>query len=70
VQYGRPGELISFLPVGCVPCRMTSSGLRWPLDDLEWGRGDLGISNEFVDREVRVSMRSGRLLVIRGIGVG
>jgi thiamine pyrophosphokinase len=70
VQYGRPGELISFLPVGCVPCRMASSGLRWPLDDLEWGRGDLGISNEFVDREVRVSMRSGRLLVIRGIGVG
>ena len=70
VQHGRVGELISFLPLGCAPCRMTSSGLRWPLDDLEWVRGDVGISNEFVDREVRVSMRSGRLLVIRGVGAG
>ncbi len=70
VQRGRPGELISFLPLGCVPCRMSSSGLRWPLDGLVWGRGDVGISNEFVDSEVRVSMRSGRLLGIRGVGSG
>jgi thiamine pyrophosphokinase len=65
VLRGSPGETVSFLPVGAVECRMKSQGLRWPLDDVRWLRGDVGICNEFVDEEVRVSMLSGRLLVIR-----
>jgi len=68
VEHGAIGETISFLPLGCEPCRMSSSGLRWPLDELTWRRGDAGLSNEFAEQVVRVRMRSGRLLVIRSAG--
>jgi len=68
VEHGTIGETISFLPLGCEPCRMTSSGLRWPLDALTWGRGNAGLSNEFAEPVVRVRMRSGRLLVVRSAG--
>ena len=64
-EYGSIGERISFAPLGCVPCRMTTRGLRWPLDGLTWGRGDIGISNEFAEREIHVAMRSGQLLMVR-----
>ncbi len=67
-EHGRVGERISFAPLGSVACRMESRGLRWPLDGLTWRRGDLGISNEFAEREVRVTIRSGRLLMIRTLG--
>ena len=63
--HGDPGETLSFLPVGAVECRMRSRGLKWPLDTVRWRRGDVGISNEFADREVRVTMVTGRLLLIR-----
>lgn len=62
---GRPGDLVSFFPVGGGPCRMESEGLRWPLDELRWKPGDVGVSNEFVATEVRVRMIEGRLLMVR-----
>lgn len=64
---GSIGDRISFAPIGCIPCRMISHGLRWPLDELTWGRGDIGISNEFAETEVQVTMRSGQLLMIRSL---
>jgi thiamine pyrophosphokinase len=70
VVHGSPGETVSFIPVGPVVCRMSSQGLRWPLDGLTWSRGDIGISNEFASQEVRVKMMSGRLLMVRVIGDG
>jgi thiamine pyrophosphokinase len=69
VVRGAPGETLSFLPVGAVECRMRSYGLRWPLDELRWVRGDIGICNEFIDTEAGVTMISGRLLLIRSIEV-
>ena len=68
VEHGAVGETISFFPLGCVPCRMSSTGLKWPLDSLTWERGDFGLSNEFSDHEARIRVRSGRLLVIRPAG--
>ncbi len=68
VERGSVGETISFFPLGCVPCRMSSTGLRWPLDSLTWKRGNFGISNEFSGPEARVRVHSGRLLVIRPAG--
>ncbi len=64
---GSVGERISFAPIGCIPCRMVSHGLRWPLDGLTWGRGDIGISNEFAEAEVQVTMKSGQLLMMRSL---
>lgn len=65
VVSGTPGDLVSFFALGPGVCRMRSRGLRWPLDSLRWTRGDAGVSNEFVEREVRVEMLSGRLLMVR-----
>ena len=44
---------------------MTSKGLKWPLDDLSWSRGDHGLSNEFVEDTATVRVKRGRILMIR-----
>lgn len=70
VRYGLVGERISFFPVGTTTCRMSSSGLKWPLDELVWERGDVGISNEVVSDPVRVAMTSGTLIMVRELRPG
>ena len=59
--------IISFFPVGPERCTMTSTGLRWDLNGLEWTHGDIGISNECLDRQCQVNMVSGRLLMVRAL---
>ena len=65
VAEGQPGDRVSFFPAGEEGCTMTSSGLRWPLDGLEWHRGDFGVSNEFVGESIEVTMQTGRLVMVR-----
>lgn len=67
-ETGAIGDIISFIPLGCEPCTMRSTGLRWPLDRIEWRRGDIGVSNEFAEPDVCVTMRTGLLLMIRPSG--
>jgi thiamine pyrophosphokinase len=43
---------------------MRSQGLKWPLDDLVWGRGDVGVSNEIIAENMRVNVSSGALLAV------
>ena len=62
---GETGNVVSFFPLGCSPCRARSHGLRWPLDGLTWKRGDIGVSNELVGNSARVQIVSGRLLLVR-----
>jgi thiamine pyrophosphokinase len=62
-----PGETVSFFPVGTQRCTMTSSGLKWPLDSIEWSIGDAGISNECTGSRCEVTMKSGRLILIRSL---
>ncbi|MFW6223568.1 MAG: thiamine diphosphokinase [Spirochaetota bacterium] len=64
---GMRGRVVSFFPVGTEICRMTSTGLRWPLDGLEWRHGDVGISNRVVADVLRVEMRSGRLIMVQSL---
>lgn len=68
VFHTQPGETLSFFAVGKDTATMKSTGLRWNLDGLSWGRGDVGVSNEAVDRTVSVQMLSGRLLLVRELG--
>ncbi len=42
-----------------------SSGLKWRLDGLRWGRGDVGISNVAAADRVEVEVGRGRLLMVR-----
>ncbi|NBF38844.1 MAG: thiamine diphosphokinase [Spirochaetes bacterium] len=64
---GMRGRVVSFFPVGDETCRMTSTGLQWPLDELEWRHGDVGISNRVVDDVLRVEMLSGRLIMVQSL---
>ncbi len=59
------GETLSFFPASDGPCRMRSTGLKWPLDGLTWRTGSVGISNVATRDEVTVEMLSGRLIMVR-----
>ena len=43
---------------------MKSKGLKWPLDNLIWKRGDMGISNIAVDDPFYIEMFEGRLIMV------
>ena len=58
------GKTVSLFPAGSGTCTMGSSGLKWPLDELVWERGSVGISNVVVSDEVVLTPKTGRLLFI------
>jgi thiamine pyrophosphokinase len=62
---GRPGDLVSLFPVGADAEGVTTDGLAWPLRDepLRFGPAR-GLSNFRTGPRARVSLRSGRLLVV------
>jgi thiamine pyrophosphokinase len=62
---GHRGDVVTLLPVGETAVGVTTGGLRYPLGDepLELGR-TRGLSNVRTAAEARISLRSGRLLVI------
>lgn len=62
-----PNEMVSLFPVGNEACTMSSSGLKWPLDGLCWTKGDVGISNRLRGNSFSITMKSGRLVLIRGL---
>jgi thiamine pyrophosphokinase len=62
---GRAGSEITFIPVGDPPVTMNSTGLKWPLDTLNWKNGDIGISNVMISGTATVNMRSGKLVMVR-----
>ncbi len=61
---GMRGQEISFFPAGSSLCRMKSTGLKWPLDGLEWSKGDAGISNIVLEDIFSIEMVSGRLIMV------
>ncbi|POR02827.1 hypothetical protein AU468_06120 [Alkalispirochaeta sphaeroplastigenens] len=63
----RPGEVVSFFPLGNGVCRTRSRGLRWELDGLEWTQGDAGVSNECTGDECLLETVTGRLLMVRSL---
>ncbi len=64
IVHSRKGQLVSFFPTGSGVCRMKSKGLKWPLNGLEWSRGDMGISNITTEDPFLVEMLEGRLIMI------
>ena len=62
---GRPGDLVTLLPFGADALGVTTVGLAYPLRDEPLPAGPArGLSNVRTGPEARVSLRSGRLLVI------
>ncbi len=68
VVTGCKGQTVSFFPLGAGARRMSSRGLKWPLDGLQWRRGDMGVSNLFSEDSATIHVREGRLLMVRTIG--
>jgi len=62
---GCKGLRISFFPLGEKAAGMSSAGLKWPLDGLEWSRGQGGVSNLITEDRALVRITRGRLLMIR-----
>lgn len=62
---GKPGELISFYPLGNRDVFFKSEGLVWPLEPVRWDRGELSLSNRFRQNKVSLERVRGSLLVIR-----
>ncbi|OQY35008.1 MAG: thiamine diphosphokinase [Spirochaetaceae bacterium 4572_59] len=59
-------EEISLFPLDAC-CRMRSKGLFWPLDQLEWGLGDTGISNKASENTVSIEVLRGELLMVQSL---
>jgi thiamine pyrophosphokinase len=59
----RSNSIVSVFPLGSDPWRITSSGLKWPLDGLRWDRGFFGISNRALGT-VSVESKVGRFLIV------
>lgn len=63
--HGRPGEVVSLLPLSPVVTGIRVEGLRWdPAGRLAWGESR-GVSNEFTGERARVAAAEGWLLVVQ-----
>lgn len=63
------GSLVTLLAVGGPAGGVTTTGLRWPLDDAELSpTSTLGVSNEIVASPARVAVRTGTVFVIQPNG--
>jgi thiamine pyrophosphokinase len=63
----RPGETLSFFPLGREARVERSSGLRWPLDGMRFGRGQASLRNEAASGSIELEIREGGLLMVRDI---
>jgi thiamine pyrophosphokinase len=61
---GLEGSTVSLFPAGKGRCRLKSRGLKWPLDELVWERGDAGISNLVVSETCAVEPVEGRAILV------
>ena len=62
---GRPGDLVTLLPIGQDAEGVTSHGLAYPLVDEPLRAGlSRGLSNVRQDRRASVGLRRGRLLIV------
>jgi thiamine pyrophosphokinase len=63
---GEPGELISLFAMGGPAAGVSTTGLRWQLDDDDLESGSTrGLSNEFVESKATVRLREGTVFAIR-----
>jgi len=59
-----PGDGVSVLPLGEGPWQAESSGLKWPLNPVNWDRGVAAISNVASGGGIRIRALRGRFMVI------
>ncbi len=63
---GEIGDVVSLLPTGGDAEGVTTTGLKWPLENETLPNGSTrGVSNEMAEAAASVTLRSGTLLVVR-----
>jgi thiamine pyrophosphokinase len=63
---GNPGSLVGILAVNGIARGITTSGLRWSLDDEDLeSHSTRGVSNELIAETATVSLTSGHVFVIQ-----
>ncbi len=63
---GEPGDLVSILARNGDAGGVTTTGLKWPLEDATLSpTSSLGVSNEFVDVDASISIQSGTVMIAR-----
>lgn len=66
---GRPGDVLSLLPVGGTASGIRTDGLRYPLAGEDLAPGTTrGVSNEFTAERAAVSLTGGTLLAVQPTG--
>jgi len=58
------GGVVSVFPLGGGPWKTNSTGLKWPLDDVQWKRGLYGLSNVAMETKITVNAQQGRFMII------
>ena len=62
---GRPGDIVSLIPLSPEATNVRTSGLRWPLAGATLFFGStLSVSNEMLGRTASVQISSGQLLIV------
>jgi thiamine pyrophosphokinase len=65
VFYGTPGDIVSAIPLSNQAKGISNSGLKWLLTEATLLTGSQrGVSNQIVENEVQISLKSGVLLVV------
>ena len=63
---GKPGDLLSILPLCDIVEGVSLIGLEYPLDNFTLKMGSsIGISNKFVNTKAKIMIKSGKLLIIK-----
>ena len=64
--HGKPGDLLSLIPVGGHAIGVTTRGLQWPLQDATLAAGSTrGVSNRFTETVAELTVRQGVLLAVQ-----
>lgn len=62
---GKPGDIVSLIPLTQVVTGVSTQGLRWPLEDAELTLGNtISVSNEMVSLIAQIEIGIGKLLLI------
>jgi len=62
---GRPGDILSLIPLSEFVEGVTTEGLRWKLENANLLQGNTrSVSNEFLSNSVQVKIRNGKMLLV------
>ena len=66
VLRGKPGDLVSLVPLGGHAIGVTTAGLRWSLQNATLAAGSTrGVSNRFIETTAQVTVNQGVLLAVQ-----